>query len=365
MSKQGLNLKVGVDARMIAHSGIGVRLYHLLSTLSQKKEIPDIYLFGDPELLKKYSELSNFKVIPYFSKIYSISELLGHPEMKKMDLLDIPHFNYPLFYLNKCIVTVHDLTPYVMKSFFPSKIKRVYLQIILRLLRYSKKIISVSEYTARDLEKYFGYPRSIQKVIYNAVDHSLFHKKSTEDIQEFKKKYNLPELYFLSVGIGKGHKNFDFLVDSLRPKYISGEIKTILVIAGTGGNIPQSMQRKIKGIENYIHILPKIPYQDLPLLYGGAKCLLYPSLYEGFGLPLVEAQASECPVVSSNASVMPEILRDSALYFDPSKSEELIDALQKLEKVSTELKQKGMENSNRFQWEHSADELLKVYFSDF
>ncbi len=361
MSSFGYNFKVGIDARMIAHSGIGVRLYHLILYLTQKNMKPEIYLFGDPELLKKYTELSTYKIVPYYAKIYSISELLGHPEMKNMDILDIPHFNFPIPYLNKCIVTIHDLTPYVMRDFFPSKLKRIYLQIVLRLLRYCKKIISVSDYTANDLEKYFGYSKSTTKVIYNAVDHNIFYPRTENEIISFKKKYNLPSEYYLAVGIGKGHKNFQFLIDSLYPRYKSGEINVILVIAGTGGVVPDYIQKKIIGIEKYILFIPKIPYEELPFLYGGAKCLLYPSLYEGFGLPLVEAQASNCAVVSSSTSVMPEILENSALYFDPSKPLELIDALDKLENYSSDLKQKGLNNAKRFNWSSSVDQLLEVY----
>jgi glycosyltransferase involved in cell wall biosynthesis len=361
MSSLSSNYKVGIDTRMISHSGIGVRLYHLLSYLTKKSIKPDIYLFGDPELLKKYTELSIYKIIPYYAKVYSISELLGHSEMKNMDLLDIPHFNYPLPYINKCIVTIHDLTPYVMRNFFPSKLKRLYLQIILRLLRYSKKIISVSDFTAKDLETYFGYPISNTKVIYNAVDHKVFYPRSENDIIAFKKKYNLPNEYYLAVGIGKGHKNFQFLIDSLYSKYKSGEIKISLVIAGTNGVVPDYIQKKIIGIENSILFLSKIPYEELPFLYGGAKCLLYPSLYEGFGLPLVEAQASNCPIVSSNASVMPEILENSALFFDPTKPLELIEALNNLETFSSEFKQKGLDNAKRFTWDSSVDQLIEVY----
>lgn len=361
MSSLSSNFKVGIDARMIAHSGIGVRLYHLLLYLTKKSTKPDIYLFGDPELLKKYTELSNYKIVPYYAKVYSISELLGHSEMKNMDLLDIPHFNYPIPYINKCIVTIHDLTPYVMRDFFSSKLKRIYLQIVLRLLRYCKNIISVSDFTAKDLEKYFGYPKSNTKIIYNAVDHNVFYPRSENELFAFKKKYNLPNEYYLAVGIGKGHKNFQFLIDSLHSRYKSGEIKIILVIAGTDGVIPDYIQNKIIGIENSILFIPKIPYEELPFLYGGAKCLLYPSLYEGFGLPLVEAQASNCPVVSSNESVMPEILENSALYFDPTNPLELIDALNKLENSSSELKQRGLNNAKRFNWNSSVDQLLEVY----
>jgi glycosyltransferase involved in cell wall biosynthesis len=355
------NFKVGIDARMIKHSGIGVRLYHILSHLSKLENLPEIYLFGDPSLLTEFKSLSKFQIVPYHAEIYSIQELLGHPDMKSMDLLDIPHFNFPIKYINKCIVTIHDLTPYVMRDFFPSRIKRIYLQIIFRLLRFTKKIITVSEYTANDLEKYFGYSHLNSIVIYNAVDHTIFQTKTISEISNFKRKYNLPENYFLCVGIGKGHKNFNFIIQSLHDKILDNEIQTPIVIAGTGGILPDYLSNLISGIEKFIICLPKIDYSELPLLYAGAKCLLYPSLYEGFGLPLLEAQASNCPVISSNVSVMPEILKDSALYFDPKKSSELIDSILKLESKSMELIGKGRKNVERFNWNDSALKLLEVY----
>ena len=355
------NFKVGIDARMIKHSGIGVRLYHILNYLSKLENLPEIYLFGDPLLLTEFNSLTKVHIIPYYAEIYSIQELLGHPDMKSMDLLDIPHFNFPIKYINKCIVTIHDLTPYVMKEFFPSRIKRIYLQIIFHLLRFTKKIVTVSHYTANDLEKYFGYSHLNSIVIYNAVDHITFQTKTNIEISNFKIKYNLPENYFLCVGIGKGHKNFNFIIQSLRNKFLSNEIQTPLVLAGTGGILPEYVLHLIAGIEKFIICLPKIDYSELPLLYAGAKCLLYPSLYEGFGLPLLEAQASNCPVISSNASVMPEILRDSALYFDPKNSSELIGSILNLEKNSRELIDKGRKNAERFNWNESALRLLKVY----
>ncbi len=355
------NFRVGIDARMIKHSGIGVRLYHILSNLSKLENTPEIFLFGNPSLLAEFKSLSKFHIIPYHAEIYSIQELLGHPDMKSMDLLDIPHFNFPIKYINKCIVTIHDLTPYVMRDFFSSRIKRIYLQIIFRLLRFTKKIITVSEYTSNDLEKYFGYSHLNSIVIYNAVDHAIFHTKTKSEISNFKIKLNLPENYFLCVGIGKGHKNFNFLIQSLRDKFLNNEIQTPLVIAGTGGILPDFLSNLILGIEKFIICLPKIDYSELPLLYAGAKCLLYPSLYEGFGLPLLEAQASDCPVLSSNASVMPEILRDSALFFDPQKPSELIESILNLESKSIELIDKGRENAERFNWNKSALQLLEVY----
>lgn len=356
------NFKVGIDCRMISHSGIGIRLYHLLKEFTKIKDKPQIFLFGDPKLIDKYSEISIFPVVPYYAKIYSIKEFFGIREMNEMSILDIPHFNFPIRYINKCIVTVHDLTPYVMKKFFPSISKRIYLQLVMNFLRFSKKIISVSEFTKSDMNKYFPQINQDISVVYNAVDHQVFVPQKKSIIKSFKEKYNLPEEYFLTVGIGKEHKNLLFIINSLKPRYKNNHIQTPLLIAGTGGTLPIEIQNSIDGIEKFIFSVPFLEYDELPLLYAGAKCLIFPSLYEGFGLPLLEAQATGCPVLSSRASVMPEILQDSAIYFDPQDSLDFYDALQKFKVYSESLQEKGFINAGKFRWRDSADKILDIYY---
>ena len=353
------NFKVGIDSRMLAHSGIGVRLYHILNEFSKIKDKPEIYLMGNPELIRSYPSLNSFPIIPYFANIYSIKELFGIPQMNDFQILDIPHFNFPIRYLNRCIITIHDLTPYVMRDYFPSKLKRIYLEIIFRLLRFSKKVITVSQFTSNDLIKYFHFYDT--SIVYNAVDTNNFYPRKLSEIQEFKYKYGLPQEYYLCVGIGKGHKNFSFLIDSFRHRYLNNEFIIPIVIAGTGGILPEELIEKIIGIEKYIICAPKFNYNELSLLYAGANCLIYPSLYEGFGLPLLEAQASGCPVVSSSSSVMPEILGNSALYFDPTNSIELYDSILRLKSISNDLVHKGNLNYKRYSWNKSANQILDIY----
>lgn len=362
MRKFPLNFKVGIDCRMIAHSGIGVRLYHILKEFTKIKDIPKIYLFGDPQLISKYSELQIFPVIPYYANVYSFQEMWGIKEMNEMDILDIPHFNFPIRYINKTLITIHDLTPYVMKEFFPSILKRLYLKIIINLVKFSKKVISVSDFTKNDLIHYFNFDASKISVVHNAVDHGIFYPPKKSEIKQFKEKYLLPEDYYLSVGIGKGHKNFRFLIDCLVPRYRNKEISIPLVIAGTGGTLPPELEVLVRDMKDYIICAPFLDYNELPFLYAGAKCLLYPSLYEGFGLPLLEAQASGCPVLSSKTSVMPEVLQDSAIYFDPRNPLDFYNALQKFKIYEDLFRDKGLSNVKKYQWNESAEKIINIYY---
>ncbi|EMI66266.1 glycosyltransferase family 4 protein [Leptospira noguchii] len=387
------NFAIGLDARMISHSGIGMRIRGLLKYLGPiaEKEKIQIYLFGDIKTIQNEGivchEFSGFKqnqnpitdkrktirnikdfsypVISYLTPIYSFSEFLGHPWMNQMDFLDIPHFNAPLIYLHKSIVTIHDLIPFRMKKFHSSFVKRIYMQIVFRLIRsFSKKVVSVSEHTTMDLESVFGFSKEETKLIYNGIDHSVFYPATTSEKKNFLKKYNLKEGYLLSVGIGKGHKNLNLVLDVLKTLWNSKLLKTKLVLGGTSGKIPDYLQSYTIGYEDQILPIKRLNLDELRCLYSCAGLLIFPSKYEGFGFPPLEAQACGCPVISSNATVMPEILQDSVLYFSPEDQADLENLLKDFLKNRSSMKKlipKGKKNSARFSWKKASSETLEVY----
>ncbi|MBM9498839.1 glycosyltransferase family 4 protein [Leptospira sp. 201903071] len=392
-TKRKRPVKIGLDARMIAHSGIGMRIRGILKHIGPlaEKENFQIYLFGNRETIRKEgischeftgfeeererSKLPAFRgkkigpysypVISYEVTIYSFREFFGHPLMQKMDLLDIPHFNAPLRYLSKSIVTIHDIIPFRMKEFHSSFAKRIYLQVVFRLIRtFSKKVVSVSRYSATDLESVFHFSKDTIQVIPNGIDESVFYPASSEEKKKFLKKYELKEGYLLSVGIGKGHKNLDFVLNVLKSFWDSKLLKTNWVLGGASGKIPDYLEPEVRGYENQILPMKRLSLEELRCLYSSAGVLIFPSKYEGFGFPPLEAQACGCPVFSSNATVMPEILNESVLYFSPNHPEELrvlLDGFLKNPKSTKALIPKGKKNSARFSWKGSAEKTLEIY----
>jgi glycosyltransferase involved in cell wall biosynthesis len=356
--------KIGIDVRMISHSGIGIRIQNLLKYLPKNSPKFKFFLFGDNEVLKTFPQAQDYPIIQYNPDIYSMQEFLGHPQMQTMDILDIPHFNFPLKYYRKCIVTVHDLTPYVMREFFPALSKRIYLQVIFRLLKKVRKVVTVSENTKLDLIKEFRFSPERIKVIYNGLNREIFYLRTETEVQAFKKKYNLPNSFYLAVGIGKEHKNYGFVIRAMNKLWQKGEFDSYLAIAGTGGSLPDFLEAPAKEAGDKIVLIPQLDYEELPLLYQSAKALIFPSLYEGFGFPLIEAQAMGCPVLSSNTSVMPEILGNSALFFDPRKQESFLLAFNTLltnESMSQTLVETGLRNIDRFRWDTAVGKLLEIY----
>ncbi|MDF3820955.1 glycosyltransferase family 1 protein [Leptospira sp. 96542] len=358
-------IKIGYDARMIENSGIGIRIQHILKFWPIPKEKATLYIFGNPKVLNQYQIPNHAEIIHYDANIYSINELLGHPRMKEMDVLDIPHFNVPIALLKKCIVTIHDLIPYHFKTAHSSIAKRIYLHLILRLIRlFAKKIITVSEFTKQDLVNHFQFPEDKITVIYNGVDLKTFRKNKPTYLASFLKKYNLPKQYLFTVGIGKAHKNFPFLLSCLDSMWKEGTLKLPLVIGGISKEIPSDLLAFQEKRNDKIYFLPHLPYDTLPLAYGAAKVFIYPSLYEGFGFPVIEAQSTETTVFSSNASVLPEILGNSAEYFDPHSEEDFKSKLAGLLKKpprQNQLVKLGKANTKRFLWENAIQNLAKFY----
>ncbi|TGK82635.1 glycosyltransferase family 1 protein [Leptospira noumeaensis] len=352
---------------MIENSGIGIRIQHILKFWPIPSKIADLYIFGDPSVLKKYDLPKHAEIIEYKTNIYSLKEFLGHSRMAEMDLLDIPHFNIPFPYIRKCIVTIHDLIPYHFKAAHSSLVKRVYMQIVFRWIKwFARKIITVSQYTKDDLIKSFGYKDGSISVVYNGIDLSNFTKHSLAQVNSFVKEQKLPKEYLFTVGIGKAHKNFPFLLKNLERMWKEGSLTLPLVVGGISKEIPIEFLKFQKQNSNRIYFLNHVLYDRLPLAYQGAKVFVYPSLFEGFGFPVLEAQAVGTTVLSSNASVLPEVLHDSASFFDPNDGADFQTKLLMIlrnPKQQTSYQKKGLENAKRFLWRDVLKPYLKVYQS--
>ncbi len=364
---ESMRRKIGYDARMIEHSGIGVRIQHILKFWPINMIDAELFVFGDPEKLRNYDLPKHAKIIPYSAKIYSVKEWMGHPAMKNMDLLDIPHFNVPIFQISKCIVTIHDLIPYHFKSVHGSLIKRFYLNFILRLIiRYAKKIVAVSNFTKQDIQKEFDSGNRDIEVIYNGIDPLIFHPNDEVLVNEFRQNLNLPKTFLLSIGIGKVHKNFEFLIRNLVMLWRNGSLNIPLVLGGISKDIPDDIQNLKSQFPDKLIILPFQSYDKLPFIYQTSDLFIFPSKFEGFGFPVLEAQAVGAPVLSSNATVLPEILKDSAFLFDPTNDKDFQEVLLRLlgdHELRISKKSEGLVNSARFHWLDQIKKIKKMYES--
>jgi glycosyltransferase involved in cell wall biosynthesis len=234
-------------------------------------------------------------------------------------------------------------------------------------LQTATKIIAVSEATKRDLVKKAGLRGEKISVIYEDIDKKVFRKLSIDILRDILNKYKLRrKKYFLFVGTIQPRKNLERLITSFKQFLNRQQGEEIsLVLVGQKGwqseNIYKLAQQN--GLAGKVRFLGRVPDEDLAGLYGGAIALTYPSLFEGFGLPILEASACGCPVLTSNRSSMPEVAGGAGILVDPLNSEEITEAMLKLytnDIFRNNLIDKGYINLKRFDWEKTARETVKI-----
>lgn len=354
---------VAIDSRMIRSTGIGTYLRNLLSGLEHKlAEAPVLY--GDTSQLSGLS----FPVRKFQAPIYSIKEQLVYPFLLGgCKLWHAPHYNIPVFRPpgTRLVVTIHDLIHWVFKNEYFSKVQNVYAYLMLNAaVSSSDHIITVSEHTKHDLVHMFHAPESKISVIYEAVED---HFRPTQDIRDLQVRYGLPNHYFLHVGSLKPHKNIQWLVRAFRKWHAEGKVQTPLVLVGKKDSSYKPELQELAELESdniVVHIKNVEATEDLIKIYGGATALIHPSLYEGFGLTLLEAMACGTPVITSPNASIPEVVGESAWMVPSNDSEALLNAVTKLETepaVRREWSEKGLAHVKQFSWQETAKKTVTVY----
>lgn len=350
---------------MIQSSGIGTTVLGTLKELSKRESI-DLTLIGNRG--KILESLPGFQgdIVEWDPPIYSLKEQTSYPPIPADALLHVPHYNAPISRLRQTVVMVHDLIHLQSEEFAAPKFRFYAVFILSMVTRYARAIVTVSRESQSQLVRRFPAARNKTTVLHNGVDHNLYKPVAARKATTWRKKMGLPDSFLLAVGIGKKHKNVDFLIRSLAPLWKNGAITEPLVIAGSGGKFPEYLHRSIgeTGTDDFLVSLPYIPLDEMPILYTNAKILLMPSLLEGFGFPIVEAMACGTPVMCSNVSALPEVAGSAAILFDPTDEGDFQNKIQMIlgnSKEQKRLKSLGLEQSARFNWVTHVDLLLDVY----
>jgi len=307
------------------------------------------------------------------TKPWRMSALLAHlahvPQDRRFPGVDLFHATdhlLPRLSRVRSVFTLHDL----IFRFHPETHKplnRWFLTFMMpRFLQAADAVIAVSESTKRDAVRLYGLEEAKIKVIYEGVN-PRFRPAPPETVSVVRQRYGLPESFILSVGTIEPRKNFASLLEAyhaLRDQW--PELK--LVIAGKKGWLYEGFFRRLRelGLEDEV-ILPGFVFDDdLISLYSDADLFAFPSLYEGFGLPVLEAMACGAPVITSNTSSLPEVAGDAAMFVDPNNVKALADAMKSVlenKQLSDELRAKGFKQAAKFHWESAARGTLAVYAS--
>lgn len=354
-------MKLIIDARMINHSGIGTYL---------KKQIPLIYnslgnqyeivLIGERDILIK--EFSTMNVIIYESnaKIYSIKEqflFLKLRNYKNESLLWIPHINIPLIYNGKLFVTVHDVFHLAYYKHLHIK-QKIYIKLVSFFFRKNVlKVLTVSNFSKNEIIKYLKINRHQITVTHNGVDEYWKSEKTL-------RLTNINNPYFIYVGNVKPHKNLKNLVKAF--SMIKDKISHDLIIVGKKDGFITGDEEVIKmadSMNDRVKFTGFLKDEELRQYVNEAEAMVFPSFYEGFGLPPLEAMAAGTPVIASNAASIPEVCGDAALYFDPYSPEDIAEKIMQFvsnKNLQQELREKGLKRSELFSWEKCADETIRV-----
>lgn len=354
-------MKVAVDARMYNASGIGTYIQNLV-----KNNCYDIAL-GNIEDLKNVKELRS--IIVFNSPIYGIKEQLKFPyrELRKLkpDLLHIPHYNVPIFYRGDMIVTIHDLTHLVCEEFLPNKFAKIYAKIMLKIaIKKAKVILTVSENTKKDLIKYFNVDENKIKVTYLGVKDEI-KEKSKEQIDYLYEKFRIPrdKKLLMYVGNLKPHKNLERLLQAFS-KLKNKENYTLLLVGKSFANynVLESREEELNIKDNVIHT-GIVSENELVDLYNLVDLFVFPSLYEGFGLPIIEALRCGTKVACSNTSSLPEVGGDVVSYFNPKDIDEMAKVIEEeSQKEDTiEQRQKRIDWAKSFDFKKTSEEVKKAF----
>ncbi|MGQ7871196.1 glycosyltransferase family 4 protein [Sunxiuqinia sp. sy24] len=260
----------------------------------------------------------------------------------------------------KRVVTIHDLIFMRFPEFYKTADRKIYLRKVKHACQAADKIIAISEQTKQDLIQFIGANPAKIKVIYQAINPIYFKKASAEDLQDTQKRLALPPHFMLTVGTLEARKNLGSIlkaIDKLKSN-------TPLVVIGKKTNYLHHLKPLIQKLGDQLIFLHEVDDADLSRLYQLAKLTIYPSVFEGFGLPIAEAQACGCPVITSNISSMPEAGGDGAHYIQPKKPKEISQAIQQIsEDVNYRdiLILKGQLNAERFTTKAYAQQLMTLY----
>ncbi len=281
---------------------------------------------------------------------------------EKIDLLHSLAFVTPLLSPCPAVVTIYDLSFILLPRNFRHG-RRLYLALFSRLsARKARRIITISESTRRDTVRWLNVPSEKIDVVYCGVDQA-FHPLPEEEVASFRQKYGLPERFILFVGTIEPRKNVARLIEAYS---LLGDGQIKLVIGGARGWFYKEVFVRLEelGLTDNVLFPGYIPPAELPLWYNAAELFVYPSLYEGFGLPPLEAMACGTPVITSNVSSLPEVVGEAGLTVDPMDSKGLAEAIHRVlgdETLRQSMREQGLARAGRFSWAKAARETVEVY----
>ena len=356
-------LHVVFDARSVTdhYPGIGRYGSGLTHALARREDVR-LTLLVDPGAANTFHSLPDVERIAAPYRLSGVRQQWAVPAIVRRLAPDIYHSPYYLMpYRMPCpvVVTFYDLIPLLVPGTHHTGFQPIYRWTHRLAAAVARRMIAISRATAADLTRLMGFPT--ERIIPIALGvGEEFHPGAAHELAGVRRRYALPDEYALYVGTNKPHKNLARLIEAWA---LAEPAHTLVVAGGEDTRFPGAVDLAEK-FGARIVATGGIAESDLPALYAGARFFVFPSLYEGFGLPVLEAMASGTPVICSNTSSLPEVAGDAALLVDPLEVGELAESIVRLsadESLRESLRGEGLARASRFSWERTASETAAVY----
>lgn len=358
--------RIGIDCRLAGqrHAGIGRYTQNLVKHLVEKKDVQWVLFFSDTNQAREIipQPLSHVREVIVPVKHYSLMEQLLLPVVfskEKLDLLHIPHFNIPIFYPGKIVITIHDLLWHEQRGSHVTTLPAWkywlkylgYKYTVQRAVQKAKHIFVPSKTVSTILKKYYPFVSEKITITYEGIAETFFSAPRSSKTPQIKKQ-------LIYIGSLYPHKNIEVVLKALQklPDFT-------LKLVGSR-NIFQEETRKMVTqlhVEKQVEFLGLLSDHEVCALYAHSYALIFPSLSEGFGLPGLEAMAAGLPVIASDIPIFHEMYGEAAAFFDPHSPDELREVVRVLEPSRKILQEAGKKHAAQFHWKSMADKTYEKY----
>jgi glycosyltransferase involved in cell wall biosynthesis len=371
-------VRVAIDIRRMTEFGVGTYTRNIVRALGRLDRESKYFLIGPPQKVAEIGPLPpNFHTVPLLGNDATLKNYFDYRAILKRlncDVVHIPHLfwlprNLPCPY----VMTVHDVLDHMYRARDQSGLKRsLHFYLTHRALKGAARIFAVSNFTQSEVEKLFAIPAARIEVVYNAIDERFLRGHATDaDRQLLAERYRVNHPFLLYTGRISPHKNVVRIIEAFSALKAELEKETLfpglkLIIIGDELSKHPDLRRTVvrSRMQNDVRFMGFVPIEVLRIFYDAAKIFVFPSLYEGFGLPPLEAMAHGTPVVTSNTSSLPEVVGNAAVLVNPENVFEIMRALHRVlvdQPLRDKLKARGYEQAKRFSWDAAAQQILRVY----
>ena len=365
-------MRVAIDVRKLHDFGVGTYVRNLIDQLAHLDQDSEYVLLCGKHDRGLSRELGpNFRELTDPSGQYSLGEQVTipfHVQRIRPHVFHTPHYVLPVLTPCRSIVTIHDCIHLVFPQYLENRLAHSYARAAFyAATRRASRILTVSEASKRDILRFFPVPEEKVTVIYNAIADTFYDPPPEEAVERVRERYQLHDRFVMYAGNVKPHKNLERLIDAfVRLREDGGHDDLKLLISGSEVSKYATLRRAVHryNLHKHVRFLGFQPEETLAALYRLADVFVFPSLYEGFGLPPLEAMASGTPVVVSNVSSLPEVVGDAGLLVNPYDATSIADGIRRVlddAALRADLITRGTARARSFSWEESVKRVHAIY----